>query len=633
MDDILTVKTRPYEGESVTAFLLRTAVRNYLPYGELLKQVKIKQTRSQHLDMNPELVTDFKKLLSLLDISDREFNCVSLGPVVEMFLDNQDRISEEYRNFLYEIINTTHRRFCPLCLKEKNCYKLLWQINELVVCDHHKVKLTSKCPTCQKEQPYIHPAHVEVRCYSCNSRLDKQIDNYEIIDDDVFTQQYDFYGDWYSLLENNKDSYFSKVHSKSKYIALLAIYFNQNKETQFNMLRITRLSNDYRSRLVSYFQREEGYKPTLGLVLNTIRKNGTSVSEFLETEVPSSYIYEVMNYDSRAEVVPVCQSPWCSAFGSSERMLRSEKKYLRWNGNYYYRPHMCLQCFVKYGYIEKDLMWYECGETIEFAWRRIHPLLSEGFYELDIANQLSITRYTVLKYAVYFASQSASGKTINGKEALEFFKTLSEYKDGSDIARASKLFGWGQRKYFYYYFTPEVQSYLFLLVNPNKGASNKKNTKKMDTFKEFPRKKEKVIRIDEKIMRSKAQEYIEKQIANEEIISDIPLYSFMGTSKKTVNRYYPDLLEWIEVQKKRQEEIIVREIEQKRIEQINEAITFIVNSGEYPSIERVVELSGVPKKYIRTHKEVKAAFEEKRTNIQVNIKWQRKIKSKNDILM
>ncbi|GJM72656.1 hypothetical protein HMSSN036_48720 [Paenibacillus macerans] len=191
-----------------------------------------------------------------------------------------------------------------------------------------------------------------------------------------------------------------------------------------------------------------------------------------------------MKYDSKAEPVPTCQSPWCRAYGLSEMMIKSEKKMLRWNGKYYYRPHMYTQCYVKYGYMEKELKWYECGNMIDFVWRRVFPLLSEGNCESDIANRLSTTRYSVLKYAVYFASQSTHGRTIDGEEAIKYFEKLNEDNDGSNIARAKELFGWGQREYFYHYFTPEVQTYLFLLVNSNKVRHRNAIPNRINTHKE-----------------------------------------------------------------------------------------------------------------------------------------------------
>ncbi|GJM72657.1 hypothetical protein HMSSN036_48730 [Paenibacillus macerans] len=271
MSEILTIRTKPYEGEALTAFLLRTAVRNGVPYGELLKKARIKKSRSQHLDMNPKVVTDFEKLSFLLQTSIEEYNGTSLAPIIELFLDDKDHESEVYRDFLYGIINTTHRRFCPLCLKEKNCYKLLWQMNELEVCNIHKIKLTTNCPVCQRDQLYLHPALIEVRCYSCNSFLYKEDERYEIIDDDHLNEQINCYNNW-SVLFNIKNCLFKDIKRKSKYLALLALYFHQNKEIHFNISRITGVSSDYKSRLVSYIQGEDGYKPTLSLVLKTIKK-------------------------------------------------------------------------------------------------------------------------------------------------------------------------------------------------------------------------------------------------------------------------------------------------------------------------------------------------------------------------
>lgn len=81
------------------------------------------------------------------------------------------------------------------------------------------------------------------------------------------------------------------------------------------------------------------------------------------------------------------------------------------------------------------------------------------------------------------------------------------------------------------------------------------------------------------------------------------------------------MLEWIELQKRQQEENIVRLLETQRIERITEAIAIIISMGEFPTYEKVVDMSGVPKKYIRTHKGFKQAFEETRKNLLMSVHY------------
>lgn len=121
MDGTLTIKTRPYEGESLTAFLMRTAVRNKIPYLTFLDIADIKRSKGFHLDYNPKFVTDLNKLSQLLGIDRKEFKSCSFGPITELFLDEEQQLSHSYLDFYYQMLDTSYRRFCPLCLKEKKC--------------------------------------------------------------------------------------------------------------------------------------------------------------------------------------------------------------------------------------------------------------------------------------------------------------------------------------------------------------------------------------------------------------------------------------------------------------------------------------------------------------------------------
>ncbi|QOS77018.1 hypothetical protein JNUCC31_19615 [Paenibacillus sp. JNUCC31] len=129
---------------------------------------------------------------------------------------------------------------------------------------------------------------------------------------------------------------------------------------------------------------------------------------------------------------------------------------------------------------------------------------------------------------------------------------------------------------------------------------------------EEPNKLNQVIKgkLDGAAMRQRAETYINNQIAKNEIIADIYLYKYLDTTKKTVKKLFPELLEWIEEQKQLQKARMNNKVEEERIERIKEAVILITNHGDYPTYENVVEISGVPKNYIRTHKKVSNVFNE-----------------------
>jgi hypothetical protein len=433
-------------------------------------------------------VTDLQKLSLLLQLDRRYFKGASLENVIETFLDEEDQSANIYRSFIINIFNHTYRCFCPMCLKEKNCYQLLWQIKELKVCDKHGTPLTSQCPSCKQNQPYVHPSLVEVECYSCGEKLFKQ----DSPDSDLNTNYYDAqikkYEIWRTLLILETKLNPIGVEDKRKHLTLLILYYYNQREDDFYMFRLKTLSNDTKSRFLSYIQKGEGYKATLAQILKVIDESGVTISEFINTKLPEKFInsvkkYQTLSGQTRSRKIPLCQSPWCSSYQTSTTMIRSKKPNMTWNGLQYDHVHRCSICYVKYGFIKNT-------------------------EEPNKLNQVS------------------------------------------------------------------------------KGM------------------------LDGAAMRQRAETYINNQIAKNEIIADIYLYKYLDTTKKTVKKLFPELLEWIEEQKQLQKARMNDKVEEERIERIKEAVLLITNHGDYPTYENVVEISGVPKKYIRTHKKVSNVFNE-----------------------
>ncbi|MFF3923320.1 hypothetical protein [Paenibacillus lactis] len=105
-----------------------------------------------------------------------------------------------------------------------------------------------------------------------------------------------------------------------------------------------------------------------------------------------------------------------------------------------------------------------------------------------------------------------------------------------------------------------------------------------------------------------AKRYIEEKNEVGEVISEYRLYRHMNTYRKTLLKYHPEVVEYVEKEKAAQKLNKVRSIEDERIERIKESFEIITTYGEYPSIERVVEASEISKKYIQTHPRVKEVF-------------------------
>ncbi|MEO2255402.1 TniQ family protein [Paenibacillus amylolyticus] len=610
-DSTLTIKTRPYQGESLTAFLMRTAERNHISYQSLLQIADIKYTRSHHLDFNPKYITELDKLASLLETDKAIFQNSSFGHITEVLLDVDEQHSISYNNFFFKLFNRIYRRFCPMCLKQQNSYLLFWQINDYKVCVHHGLTLTSKCPSCQKDQPYISLSLVRLECYSCGEKLTKYNHVFQKLASEVTREQVNLNSLWNTLQNINTQLKYEKARSKSEYLALLILFICSGKREEYDHSNVEFLTLDFKCRLLSFIDRREGYKPTLHQLINLILYTNLEISNLLKIEIPTQFIESVQRYNKRFSEVPVCQSPWCPSYQTSSTMVRTKMKVFKWEGIIYSAVFMCSCCYVKFAR-KGNQEYREVGESYLWAWNHVLPLLRRGESETNIISDLKITRYKALKYHVYFSVQNVVDINLARntpenpiKRPIVYFKKLNLNGNGSIIGQARIQHGWGQRVYFYYLFNQEVQLYLFDAVELERESINKvkvKNTKTRITELNPS------LLPDKPILLNLINEYVQKKNELGESITDTHLYRSMNTTRKTILKYYPDLVNYVEQEKIMQKANQTRSLEDERIKRIQESFDLITTHGEYPSYERIVEISEVPKKYIRTHPRVKEVF-------------------------
>lgn len=70
-----------------------------------------------------------------------------------------------------ESISSNNIRYCPLCLKENNYFRIHWQMKTAFICLKHKVWLKDCCPSC--EEPVKYNRSLLGRCY-CGAILANQ---------------------------------------------------------------------------------------------------------------------------------------------------------------------------------------------------------------------------------------------------------------------------------------------------------------------------------------------------------------------------------------------------------------------------------------------------------------------------
>lgn len=163
------VKLKPYDNESLSGFICRLSIANYVDLQTFLSYVGL----SKYEDLSYKL--DDTKLVEALSI----ISGISIETLIKMTpayqrqllkskVDNND-VQKFVRNFY--IIQRGKAFFCPRCLKEKRFYRLNWLFQNKSICHIHNIKLIDRCEDCSNKLS-IEEVQSGV-CKKCNRRLDE----------------------------------------------------------------------------------------------------------------------------------------------------------------------------------------------------------------------------------------------------------------------------------------------------------------------------------------------------------------------------------------------------------------------------------------------------------------------------
>jgi len=71
-------------------------------------------------------------------------------------------------------LKSTQLRYCPLCLKEENYWRIGWQLKMSVACTRHQIWLQDLCPHCHKEQSFLNARGNQSKCLEHLASADAQ---------------------------------------------------------------------------------------------------------------------------------------------------------------------------------------------------------------------------------------------------------------------------------------------------------------------------------------------------------------------------------------------------------------------------------------------------------------------------
>lgn len=571
------------------------------------------------IDVHCNISLNIKKICEEMDISGEHIRSATFSILMESFRDEEDTSGW---SFIGNTIEKRKRKYCPKCLKKQPRFKLLWQVNELQICDEHEVYLECMCPCCSKPIPYLKIELAYGKCPHCLGDLSMKFRPCD--DEHLVEDQRKVYEEWRYMLAH-RPKYPSQIWGLSigQNTALKMLYIAQNNGVLLDRDRI-QLSRDQICRLLAYVNGETDVKKryivTLQLIRSQLLKRGIKSKHFYELIVPDDYILSVLDEERRSE--RRCLSPWCISFGNGSGLtkLRIKGNALKKNYELLRNPYFCKFCSVKYGFEDNgEGEWVESEKIIENAYNLGVTLLNSGnslykfatvLHEEDngsLANCLFLASMYIaylLRHNLLNSRVTKKYKTFDEiKDPIPLFRILIDMK-GSKIKLARRLFNWSQREYYYHFFHPGVQilfseSYSSSLIDER--ISDESAPKEQAVKAKDSREQPEVHHDEKERLWGLAKSILKECEENKDTISDSSFYEKMGKGAKWLTRHMPELLVWYMEQKVKINDLYIQHIESLRLNKCIAVVVKLYREGTTLSQEHIASESGIERKYIRIH--------------------------------
>jgi len=141
----LLVRPNPFPDESLLGYIIRLSEAN--GYESPKNLLRIFQSSNYQLISNlPKRI--YEDLTPLMELTGKSYSTLKhmiYAPVVYKkykFLNS---------TVAFRMIEPCRPKFCPLCLREKPYYRIVWDFSLVITCPTHKCLLISDCPRCNSE--------------------------------------------------------------------------------------------------------------------------------------------------------------------------------------------------------------------------------------------------------------------------------------------------------------------------------------------------------------------------------------------------------------------------------------------------------------------------------------------------
>ncbi|MED1662770.1 TniQ family protein [Brevibacillus laterosporus] len=671
-----TIRPMPKSGESLTGYLMRIVHRNFVSLNSLLTSVHNGgRRRTDHqIDILSERVINLEALSGIVGVTLSQLRAMTFQSVVEKYVDHIDT-SQDYPAVMRDATDKIHRRFCPECLQEDGVLKLIWQVKEVEICDKHHVSLTSKCPVCTTDQPFLSKNLAVLRCFSCGSKLASH-GTTKIEDTDLIAAQLRVYSDWRYLMNPSFSSLVSEIQNypKEKSLAIAVVYLLQGKPESYNpestpqpQLRkltqglVRKVRDDCDQKRVSVLQS-----------LSILRRLDLKPSEIQRICIPDAYISSL--YPSKYSFGP-CLAPWCRFYSTSNGMERIIWKHCFEEGKIRYAyPSVCRGCYMRYGI--SDNQWNNVPVTfcdgIELA-QKVRELLETGASHKQITQELKIRYSQLSRIAGYLAYHQLLDDSVAKhytpqslpNNILECVKKIGPFVSEIGQAKAKKLYGWKTADFYYYMATSEVQAY-FSMDEKSKVSTGRKTARKRVITEEEAWKLEAIIeqwkmsdtritfqglakalncpaiilhvkpyedmviaaqteqkfllhKREKNMLRKRVRDFIDSKLQSGEPIIAFEIYAHIGRGVNHLKRHFPWLRKWITLVAKKDQETRIIEKKEELIDGVYLAVEQIAATSSNLNLDDIANHLGVSRNTLKLYGEVTEAINQAKLRYKIGV--------------
>ncbi|QIC07173.1 TniQ family protein [Brevibacillus sp. 7WMA2] len=395
----LTVRLRPFEGESLSSYLRRISKANGISFLSFWNYLKTEQNHyAQYdeitlLDFCPLNIINIEKLSNTIRREPNELLSLTLYNLLQLFavgteIERSRFTSGMLRETLY---------FCPACLKNKPYHRLLWRIKGIDACMTHCRLLQDKCPHCAKGIKY-RDVYVHDKCPYCDLDLSRVLDSPSERDIDWDQQSWWWYS-WNQLLN------YSDLKISPQNVALRMLYLINNRQVIFDKKRA--ISDIQRAcklpTLLQHARDSLKQKRTLHIsyILEVLWEKHLDIDDFLNMELPQPFIDSVLNPTRLKKEMLSCQAPWCENLGVDGGLIQTGTTFKRKKSGQVLSYYLsCLDCGCEYAINDQG----ELQERTYFisAYHLIKNSLCEGEHITSIIEKSGLSLDKLKRCIAYF---------------------------------------------------------------------------------------------------------------------------------------------------------------------------------------------------------------------------------------